>query len=212
MVCTTSVCEEELDWLNVVGEKTIDDGGYVSDLFTIVRKHLEEAKVNGEITEHEVGATLASSIPAILNNAINFEISEVLQERQICKVDAEIAEIAKESSRRDCVTQNECENKTKSTDSAVSLNLAQENKLACDCCNATKLANADVLLKNRQKQLYERQIEGFNDNANQKVYESQLQAWSIVFQDADLDYVTPSLEDSHINDSFNRIRSRLEWS
>ncbi len=125
-------------------------------------------------------------------------------------------EIPKESARRDCTTaaeckvkdaqviklECECENDTTMTDSKVSLNAAQENKYACDCCNSSKIASS-------QSALYERQIEGFNDNANQKLYDSQLQAWSMVFSDTEMDAVTPSIVDNQICETYTRLRNRL---
>ncbi len=124
----------------------------------------------------------------------------------------------------------DCTNDTTMTDSKVSLNAAQENKLACECCNeskrvegqlvkwecdcdnATEMKDADIALKGTQGALYTRQAQGFDDNANQKLYESQLSAWSMVFQDVELDCVTPSVDDNQICQSYNRIRSRLEGS
>ena len=142
------------------------------------------------------------------------------------KLDAEVdllfaqeKEIPLESARRDCTTASqckvndqqieklicECDNDTTMTDSKVSLNAANENKLACDCCNSSKISSA-------QSRLYERQIEGFNDNANQKLYDSQLQAWSMVFADTEMDAVTPSIVDTQICESYERLRNRLAGS
>ncbi len=134
-------------------------------------------------------------------------------------IEAQAEEIPLESARRDCTTASqckvndqqiekmicECDNETTSTDSKVSLNAANENKLACDCCNSSKIASA-------QSRLYERQIEGFNDNANQKLYDSQLNAWSMVFADTEMDVVTPSIVDSQICESYTRLRNRLAGS
>jgi len=122
----------------------------------------------------------------------------------------------------------DCKNDTDKTDSQISLNAAQENKLACDCCNASANTAADVeyrmqqiekskcdcsnssLIAGRQAKLYERQAEGFNDNANQKLYDSQLSAWSMVFADTDLDVVTASINETNITHSYERVAARLE--
>ena len=122
----------------------------------------------------------------------------------------------------------DCTNDTTMTDSKVSLNAAQENKLACDCCNdskrteaqivkwecdcdnATDLKDADVALKGSQEILYGRQAQGFDDNANQKIYDSQLSAWSMVFADTELDTVTASIAENQLCHSYGRIMTRLD--
>ena len=96
----------------------------------------------------------------------------------------------------------DCENDTNATDSKISLNAAQENKLACDCCNNSLVSSA-------QSDLYRRQAEGFDDNANQKLYDSQLQAWSMVFADTDLTEVTDSINEENVNATYKRLCKRL---
>lgn len=125
-------------------------------------------------------------------------------------------EIPLESARRDCTTtaecalktaqvtklECECKNDTDMTDSKISLNAAQENKLACDCCNQSKIAD-------KQADLYTRQAEGFDDNANQKLYDTQMNAWAMVFADTDLEVVTPSITDAQVCETYTRLRNRL---
>ncbi len=117
----------------------------------------------------------------------------------------------------------DCRNDTLMTDSKVSLNAAQENKLACDCCNDSARTTADVAYREQQieksicdcdnstligaaqTQLYARQAKGFDDNAKQKLYDSQLQAWSMVFADAELEQVTTSIKEPYINNSYANV-------
>lgn len=68
------------------------------------------------------------------------------------------------------------------------------------------LAAATNTLKGHQGDLYIRQAKGFDDNAFQKLFDSQLNSWSMVFADTDLAQVSPPLQDVHICDSFNRIK------
>ena len=122
----------------------------------------------------------------------------------------------------------DCTNDSNMTDSKISLNAAQENKLACECCNDSKKTESQVIkdegqiakwecdcasttnVQGAQADLYVRQKEGFNDNANQKIYDTQMTAWSMVFADTELPDVTGSLYDPVISDSFNRITERLD--
>lgn len=93
--------------------------------------------------------------------------------------------------------------------SQVELNAAQENKLACDCCNASKLADADVILKAQQGALYERQTQGFDDNARQKLFDSQLNSWAMVFADTALEEVVAPTNEKQICETYNAVKAGL---
>lgn len=239
--CDGTDLVHKVDWSNIVGDKTLENGGFFGDLLAVTRIHLEAAKNNGELREEDAGTAYATAIMESMKNAIHFELNEGKSQVELCflqaqadklrcdcendtlltasKIELNDAQISKltcdcenDTKRTDSsielndaqITKLECdcENDTTMTDSKVSLNAAQENKLACDCCNSSKIASA-------QSRLYERQIEGFNDNANQKLYDSQLQAWSMVFADTEMDAVTPSIVDNQICESYTRLRNRL---
>ena len=204
------------DWSSVVGSKTLTSGGKVGDLLKITRAHIEDAKTKGELTEAGAGEAYASAIMESMKNAIAFELGYPKAQLELCFLRAQIDKLK-------C----DCENDTLKTESQVSLNAAQENKLACECCNASALASADIqyrmqqieksicdcenssMLAEKQSELYGRQAEGFDDNANQKLYDSQLSAWSMVFADTDLETITPSITTPHVSDTYNRLSARL---
>lgn len=103
----------------------------------------------------------------------------------------------------------EAEELVKATDSKIALNAAQENKLACDCCNASKIADADVLLKAQQGELYERQRQGFDDNARQKLFEAQMNGFSMVFGDTALEEVVAPMNEQQICETYNAVKAGL---
>ncbi len=139
------------------------------------------------------------------------------------KTDSQISLNSAQEDKLEC----DCKNDTLMTDSKVSLNAAQENKLACDCCNDSARTTADVAYREQQieksicdcdnstligaaqTQLYARQAKGFDDNAKQKLYDSQLQAWSMVFADAELEQVTTSIKEPYINNSYATVANGL---
>jgi len=204
------------EWEPIIGDKTLDNGGYVGDLMTIVRVHLEDAKEKGELREEDSGTAYATAIMEAMKNAIMFELGYPKAELEVCFLRAQIAKLEcdclNDTKRTDSQIllddakiiklECECSNETLMTDSKVSLNAAQENKLACDCCNSSKIATA-------QSELYLRQSEGFDDNAHQKLYESQLTAWSMIFADSDMEQPTPSISHEFISDSYNILSARL---
>lgn len=235
--CGADAEVRKIDWNNVVGNKSLIDGGYYGDLLEIARAHIEDSKNNGELTEAEAGNVYATAIIESMKSAIAFELGESKTDLELCFLRAQIdklnaetdktleevdlvkaqtAEVYAATEREDCKAESQCAltdqqkekliidgvNDTNLTDSKISLNAAQENKLACDCCNQAKISSA-------QARLYERQIEGFNDNANQKLYDSQMQAWSMVFADTDIDAITPSIVDKQICDTYTNLKARL---
>jgi len=76
-------------WENIVGEGTVQNGGYVGDLLTIARAHVDAALRNNELTANEAGKVFTAMIPAAFQNAIDFELKEDISIRNIIKLDHE---------------------------------------------------------------------------------------------------------------------------
>lgn len=251
------------NWDNVVGALTLSDGGMAGNLLTLARVHLEDSADKGELTEENVGQVYSAAIVESMKSAIMFELSKGKAQVEICLLKENIAK-----------SQCECENDTNRTDSTISLNAAQENKLACDCCNASRQTdlqkikndcecandssrtytqrysaececnnkskstdgqiskwecdcansefNADTqrtkaecdcanssALATQQAALYGAQAAGFDDNAKQKLYETQMAAWSMVFADTSLDVVTSSIAEDEITSVYSNLKSSV---
>lgn len=95
---------------------------------------------------------------------------------------------------------------TKETAADRCIKAAQCAEIPIKSAREDTLAQATNDLKEQQGLLYARQAKGFDDNAYQKLFDSQLNAWSMVFADTDLTIVSPPLQDEHICDSFQRIK------
>ena len=277
------------DWENVVGDKSLTNGGYIGDILTLTRTHIEEAKANGELTEEDAGKAYSTAIIESVKEAITFELQEGKSKLELCFLQAQIDKIAADIINENCLAQAECAlkaaqqaeieyrttnilpleveklteeidllqskdieqiahtvredckatsqcalndqqieklicdctNDTNMTDSKISLNAAQENKLACECCNDSKRTEGQIVkwecdcanssrVTNAQAELYERQVAGFTDNANQKIYDTQMNAWAMVFADQEeLGILDNSITESAIGTSYNRIQDRL---
>lgn len=80
-------------WSDIVGDMTVDTGGYMGDLLTIARAHVDDAVQNNRLTSSQAGEIYTAMIPAAMQNAINFGMNEQLTEAGIDKAiaDAEIA-------------------------------------------------------------------------------------------------------------------------
>ena len=67
-----------IDFGNIVGDSTIDNGGNAGKLLALVMSHLAAAKSNNQLTASEVGAIYAASISNAINVALEFELKRDL--------------------------------------------------------------------------------------------------------------------------------------
>lgn len=182
----------------------------VSDL----DEQFDKGRINGTYYVDAYIKLMDRVIGASVQGVISLQTNETDADRCVkqstCEVnsakiirDDELADA--EIAKQEC----DCEQNTKITDSKIALNAAQENKLACDCCNASKLADADVVLKAQQGDLYDRQRQGFDDNARQKLFDSQLNSWAMVFADTALEEVVAPTNEQQICETYNAVKSGL---
>jgi len=102
---TISVAESGLSasekWDRIVGDKTLEDGGYVGDLMIIARLHIEEAKGNGELTSAEAGEVYSAMIPAAFSNGMKFGMEGELVD---AKIELEQDKLLTAAANRDVLT------------------------------------------------------------------------------------------------------------
>lgn len=72
-----------IDWKDIVGEKTLDKGGYTGDLMTLADEHLKKVIEAGHVSQSESGRVYASMISVAISNGINFGMNKELMERKI---------------------------------------------------------------------------------------------------------------------------------
>lgn len=186
--------EEQIDF--AIGPVKIDLD-QISDLYDLMAekvyadmdKQYKEGKING--------ATYADTWAKLMDSVIAGSIQAIVSLQ------------SKETDADRCLKQTECETKKQLADSRVLVDQAQIEKLECDCRNSTDLKTAEVGLKDKQGQLYERQKQGFDDNARQKLYDAQMTAWSMVYADTDLTTITPSISDNEIMTTYQKIQGSV---
>lgn len=71
-----------VDWTNVVGQKTLADGGRAGDLLQLVLIHLQHVRDENQITDGLLGEIYASTIASAINSAINFELQSYTADAQ----------------------------------------------------------------------------------------------------------------------------------
>ena len=79
----------QVNWDNIIGDKTLDSGGYFGDLLQITRVHLENAKELGELREEDAGVAYSTAILDSMKEAIRFELDEGKSQLELCFLQAE---------------------------------------------------------------------------------------------------------------------------
>ena len=96
-----------IDFDNIVGAGSLENGGYVGKYMQIVRAHLNDAKNKREITSAQAGEIYAAAIPAMLKEATAFELTNALSNAQTrgeeAKADALEAQKAVENYKKQMV-------------------------------------------------------------------------------------------------------------
>ena len=81
----------EIEWVDVVGSATIADGGYVGDLLTIARAHVDDAVQSNRLTNAQAGEIYTAMIPAAFQNGIGFAMQEGITESKVALTEAQTA-------------------------------------------------------------------------------------------------------------------------
>ena len=64
----------DISWEKIVGDKTVDNGGYAGDLLKLSLAHLADSRDSSQLTDEQVGEVYASTINTSINAAINYEL------------------------------------------------------------------------------------------------------------------------------------------
>lgn len=65
------------NWKALTGDKTLINGGYVSDLMTVARAHVADAITKNEITQAQAGEVYTALLPAAMQTALTFLVKEL---------------------------------------------------------------------------------------------------------------------------------------
>ena len=79
----------DITWEDVIGQMTITDGGYVGDLMTVARAHIDDAVAKQRLTSAQAGEIYAAMIPSAFQNGIGFTMQEKSTEASVAKIQEE---------------------------------------------------------------------------------------------------------------------------
>ena len=118
---------KKVDWSNVVGDKTIDDGGFFGDLLHLTRVHLEDSKNKGELREADAGVAYSAAIMESMKEAIKFELNEKKNQLELCFLQAQIDKLRADIINDECIAKATCALKAAET-LLVGEKIESENK------------------------------------------------------------------------------------
>jgi len=75
----------EIKWEDVIGDKTLEKGGYAGDLLELTLIHLNQAKRSGQLTAAQVGEIYATTISSSIDRAIMFAMEKELKQEMLVK-------------------------------------------------------------------------------------------------------------------------------
>ena len=93
--------------------------------------------------------------------------------------------------------------------------LTQAVKFALEKDNAGKkvtVTEQNIEVLKAQASLYARQEAGFDDNKYQKILDSQMNAWSITFQDTDTTFLPNQVQQNEFDKSFAAVRKNYKYN
>lgn len=65
-----------LDWNAIIGDKTLDNGGYVGDLMEVARQHIDKSVAANRLTQDAAGQVYASMIQNSIQTGVQFAIDK----------------------------------------------------------------------------------------------------------------------------------------
>jgi hypothetical protein len=74
---------DEILWSNIVGEKTLENGGYVGDLLEVGSIKLTQLRDNGQLTDEQMGTASAAMITQAITSGIQFELEKKITEAKL---------------------------------------------------------------------------------------------------------------------------------
>ena len=145
---------------------------------------------NGRIKGPEYAQVYLGSMQAAISESMKF----MLTKDQIAK-DLEVKDKDLELKGQQILSmKNDDTIKTAQSTKDLEVKTAQKNKLVDDLLTAEK-----------QRDLYQRQILGFNDNKLQKLFESQVSSWGLMFSSGMLTEKPAFITGTQVTDLYNKL-------
>ena len=147
------------------------DGSFDKLMATVVA-HLESQLAQGNITGKDYATLYGTSLVEVLKQSVVWELSVEKLKIEVEKLQAETDKVLAD---KDLIAEKIIAEKIKNGDPEYINGGAHDRP--------ESVYSHNKLVLEKQKLLYKRQAEGFDDNKRQKVLDSALSAWSITRED-----------------------------
>ena len=65
-----------LDWNDVIGEKTLDNGGFIGDIMTVARAHIDASVAANRLTQAQAGEVYSAMIQSAIQTGVKYSVDE----------------------------------------------------------------------------------------------------------------------------------------
>jgi len=155
---------------NTEGNKEWTGTGVFDVIMKAVNGNILVEYENGRIAGPDYATVYLGSMQTAIGAAIDFVLREKVVEEQIAASQADT--IVKQNQVAEQIAASKADTAIKQSQSTADLTLKAQQ--------ATKLGK-ETLAVEEQTLLYERQRHGFDDNKNQKLLETQMSSWGLMF-------------------------------
>ena len=220
-------CLTEINFSDLTNGKVVTNGtemewngsGVFDKLMAAVNKNIKIQYDEGKIKGVDYANVYMGSLQTVLQQSIEFVLREKLVEAQIegikmdnivkefeieVKIPKELELLNKQvelAEQEVLVKKEQVEQLKAQTAQAV----AQTALLARQQLELELNGTADRASKEAQTSLYKRQEKGFDDNKNQKLFEAQMNAWSLMFSSGMLTDKPSIITDKAVDTLYNKI-------
>ena len=220
-------CLTEINFSDLTNGKVVTNGtemewngsGVFDKLMAAVNKNIKIQYDEGKIKGVDYANVYMGSLQTVLQQSIEFVLREKLVEAQIegikmdnivkefeieVKIPKELELLNKQvelAEQEVLVKKEQVEQLKAQTEQAV----AQTALLTRQQLELELNGIADRASKEAQTSLYTRQEQGFDDNKNQKLFEAQMNAWSLMFSSGMLKEKPEIITSKAVDDLYNKI-------
>ena len=65
-----------LNWDEIVGEQTIENGGYVGDLLKVARAHIDASVAANRLTQSQAGQVYATMVDSAIKTGVQYAVEK----------------------------------------------------------------------------------------------------------------------------------------
>jgi len=165
-------------------EYNVSGDGVFDDLMETITKHITAQYDAGKITGPEYATVYLGALQSVLAESVKYLMEDANKEL----IEAQ----------KDELILNGAEDRL--------LKETQRTELEANGVKDREHKDAQIALSSKQKDLYARQIQGFDENKNQKLFEAQLNSWGLMFSSGMMEEV-PSII---TNDALSKLYCEIQ--